>query len=198
MLIGIVGKAQSGKDTVAALMKDMFLEQHSMNFELVAFADYLKELCTKYFNLTYEQVYGDKKEWYDVDRPKVDGSCWNAREIMQFVGESVRSVDRNFWVKELNRRIKGYDNVILTDVRHLNEFKYVKNNDGYVLNIQRENRKKIETNTHISEVSLDRYESDSYDFVIVNSYTMNELKIVVESTVDMIIKLEILKKTWGC
>lgn len=198
MLIGIVGKAQSGKDTIATLMKDMFLEQYKINFELVAFAAYLKELCGKHFNLTHEQLYGDKKEWYDVNRPKVGGSCWNARDIMQFVGESVRSIDYNFWVKELDRRIKGFGNVIITDVRHFNEFEYVKNNNGYMLNIQREIRKEIATNTHISEVALDGYESSRYDFVIVNSHTVDELKIVVESTVDMLIKLEILKETWGC
>lgn len=69
-VIGIHGKARSGKDELCTLLCDAF------GFNRVAFADPLKEMSIKYFGLTSDQVYIKKNK--------------KSREILQGIGNSVR------------------------------------------------------------------------------------------------------------
>lgn len=52
MIIGIAGRAGSGKDTVA----DLLVRDH--RFVKIAFADPLKRICKKVFDFTDEQFWG--------------------------------------------------------------------------------------------------------------------------------------------
>ena len=59
VLIGIVGKKYSGKDTAA----DYLVANH--NFTKMAFADPVKKVAKELFNFNDEQLYGNLKEATD-------------------------------------------------------------------------------------------------------------------------------------
>lgn len=69
-IIGLHGKARSGKDEVAHIMCSMF------DFEQVAFAGKLKEYSKLYFGLTDEQIYDKKTQ--------------KSRKILQALGAVLR------------------------------------------------------------------------------------------------------------
>lgn len=76
MIIGIGGEKESGKDTVA----DMLVKEHS--YRRLAFADNLKNMCIKVFELTWAQCYDVKlKEEKFLNPVVLDvhtmGAIWN-------------------------------------------------------------------------------------------------------------------------
>lgn len=76
MIIGINGRARSGKDEVTNIIVSTY------GFTKLAFADKIKELSMKYFELTYEKAF--------VKRDA------NSRQILQGIGLSVREVLGSF------------------------------------------------------------------------------------------------------
>lgn len=62
MIIGITGKAGSGKDTVADLLVKDF------SFVKVALADELKRICMRVFNFSIEQLFGPSEKRNEPDK----------------------------------------------------------------------------------------------------------------------------------
>jgi len=148
MIIGLVGKAKSGKDTVA----DYIVRQH--NFEKVAFADDLKALCKNMFDLTDAQVHTQEgKETVDV-RYGI-----TPREILQKVGTDwFRSVYPNIWVNRLVKKLqdRSADDFVVTDIRFPNEVDAIKSIGGIIVKIVRPDGGDIGTfAAHASETALD-------------------------------------------
>lgn len=56
MIIGLLGKSRSGKDTAGAVLA------RELNGTCIAFADPIKRFCIKALGLTIEQMWGDDKE----------------------------------------------------------------------------------------------------------------------------------------
>jgi len=197
MIIGVSGKARSGKDTFAEMLAAALNKVSHPPYVMMAFANELKLRCQAAFDLTWEQLWGDDKEVYDQRYPKMRGPLpycignrddgkglevlderkhWTAREIMQDYGAFYRSIDNEFWVKNLFRVIedKEYTNAIITDVRYINEADYVINNGGYVIRINRESKDAVHNETHPSEIELDNYKR--FDFTVINNWGLEELK----------------------
>ena len=177
MIIGISGKARSGKDTFADFLVDVFYSQFNRKFKTMAFADELKYLCKIQFGLSYEQLWGDSKEKLDYRYRKQDGEFWTAREIMQAVGEFYRSIDADYWVKALDQSIKNSmdKDIIITDVRYPNEFNYVKESGGIIIRIYRVGGPYINNASHSSECALDSFADSLFDVVIHNDKTLDDL-----------------------
>ncbi len=188
MIIGISGKARSGKDTFAEMLAtELNNEGAYPPYVMMAFANELKLRCQAAFDLTWEQLWGDDKEVPDeryvkVPRTTLTGTgempivYWTAREIMQNYGAFYRTIDNEFWVKNLFKVIedKEYTNVIVTDVRYTNEADYILNNGGYVIRINRESKDAVHNKTHPSEIELDYYKR--FDFTVINNRGLGELK----------------------
>jgi hypothetical protein len=194
MIIGICYKARVGKDTFGGFLKECFEDRHDRYFETTAFAFMLKCMCMEHFDLTYEQLYGDRKEEQDKRYPKrlTGFSNWTSREIMQEIGSFYRKIDYNYWVRKLDAHIKdsGFEDVIITDVRYKNEAEYVKNNGGVLIHIKRSSVDKIHGMTHESETSLDDLPSDYFHIEIQNDGTLEDLYDIAEDTSDAIIIME--------
>lgn len=198
MIIGVTGKARSGKDTFAELLANKLFEKEGQRFVLMAYAHELKLKVQRDFDLSYDQLWGDEKESEDRRYIKRhDGSFWTAREILQAYGEFYRSIDNEFWVKELFRVIddKGYKNVIVTDVRHPNEADPVKNRDGFLIKVTREQKDSIHGSSHISETAMDDY--TGIDLYIVNNYGLKELETSAEEAVRFITNFRNNKRIGG-
>jgi len=203
MLIGIAGKARSGKDTFAEFLLKEF-EPHGIRFIKAAFADALKKLCMDSFGLTTEQLYGNQKEISDkryrnhyispincgLGLTELPSGYWTPREIMQAVGSFYRSIDYDYWVKQLDKTVKvsELNNVIVTDIRHVNECRYIKDNDGLLIKVVREGTEVIHGMEHESETALDNYKQ--FDIEIFNNGDLADLNVAVRNIVKAIILLE--------
>jgi shikimate kinase len=102
--IGILGKMGSGKTTLAT----EFIKQYP-NFVKIAFADKVKELAIDLFNMKGKD-----------------------RTLLQEIGENMRSIDPDVWVNYAIEKSKGYNYVVIDDVRYENEIVALKNN-GYTI-----------------------------------------------------------------
>ena len=175
MLIGLCGKKQSGKDTIA---------DHIINnyyFRKRAFAEPLKEACKIIFNFSDEQVYGDLKEVYD--------ERWNEtpRHLLQLVGTELfrntlskysDSIGDNIWLKnfELWYAKNNEHNIIITDCRFLNEINLIKKLGGLVILIERESLNNLDT--HHSENDFLKY--NNFDYKILNNSSLDDLFVKVD------------------
>lgn len=115
--LGILGGKGEGKDTLTGFLTKGY------GYTRLAFGDRLKEKVSKEFSIPLESLHDPKtKEQH--------------RELMQDVGELYRKYNPNIWVLELDEVYKtiarndqeNYRNqnisVILSDIRHKNEFVY--------------------------------------------------------------------------
>jgi len=195
MIIGISGKARSGKDTFAKMLARVLQKKTGKTYVLMAYANELKNKIQKDFDMSYEQLWGDEKEVYDQrylkpgkwsNNPKV---CWTPREVMQAYGQFFREIDYDFWVKYLFRVIeeKNYDNVIITDARHINEVDAVVDRGGYHIRVEREDKDSVHNEQHISETALDN--GHRIDFNVINNGTLKELEAAAEDVVKFITEI---------
>lgn len=121
VLIVLLGKKRSGKDTIANYCSDKY------EYQKISLADPLKIICKNLFGFTEEQLYGNLKEEID---PK-----WNQspRNIYQYLGTDIFREDiqkilpgikNNFWIQTLIDRhdIKNNEKkFIIADCRFQNE-----------------------------------------------------------------------------
>jgi hypothetical protein len=157
-LIGITGFKRSGKDTIGEYLCD------HKNYIRLGFADALKAACKNIFSFTDKQLYGNK------EKEEVD-NYWkhSPREILQKVGtelfreklpELCKYIDDNIWIKSVERKILSLYNTnpnknnkfVITDVRFLNECKFIKDMGGMMLRVNRfKFDKKDLQKLHVSE-----------------------------------------------
>ena len=161
LVIGISGKARSGKDTLGQFLCEEYRCLHYY------FAKPLKEGARVMFNLTEEQI--ENKE--EVIEP------WgmSPRKIYQLLGTEVgRGLDKQIWIKNAQMFVKSVPGrtVVITDVRFKNEAEWIRSQDGIVINVERDSQTIITENTHSSENDI---ESDDYDLLIKNNGTIDEM-----------------------
>lgn len=129
-LIGLSGRARSGKTTLAIALSEKYGWQH------LALATDLKNRCKRDFNLLDEQVNGHLKEIKDIRFGK------SPRTIMIEYGKFFRSIDPEFWVKQLKQTILSIpqaqtQNYVISDVRFKNEANWIKEHGGYIIRLER-------------------------------------------------------------
>ncbi len=209
MIVGIFGKARSGKDQFGEYLLECLWKRHSRLFTHMAFATQLKTMCMNHFGLSTEQLWGDEKESTDerfdkhqpirpfcggLGKDKLPSPYWTAREIMQELGSFYRKIKSDYWVYALDHEAKkqGCTNIIITDTRHINECAYIKKNKGLLLKITRSEVGQIHGMDHESETALDDYAD--FDIEIKNDGTLEDLYKAAEANSDAIITLERLMK----
>jgi Deoxynucleotide monophosphate kinase len=143
MIIGLTGLKGSGKDTIAAhLIK-------SYGFERRAFADKLKESAAALLKLDpshFEVLKNSPDILFAIGSFKQDGMFemivnQSTREFLQRYGtESHRDVfGQDFWVNQLLPMDGFYTdrNIVITDVRFVNEAERIHALKGYVVRVVR-------------------------------------------------------------
>ncbi len=130
MIIGITGRAQSGKSTIAEYLMKMYM------FESLAFADEIKRLAAGVFGWD-----GEKDE--------------AGRRLLQELGVCARNYDPFFWIKLLNRKVdmhkKSNRNMVISDLRFLNEAHYIRGMGGVIWRVQGRGGLSGEAANHSSE-----------------------------------------------
>lgn len=181
-IIGLTGKAGSGKDSVADVLTGTF------GFTRESFASDLKQAVidldpyvrldgTRMIRLTeIVDAYGmdDAKRRF----PEV-------RRLLQVFGtEVIRKRDEDFWVSALQGRVAAGTSrhIIITDVRFDNEAAWVRRSHGKVYEILRPGHEDAgAANGHASESGLD---PSLVDDQILNDGTLEDLQLMVAGLVS--------------
>lgn len=163
MLIGLNGKAKSGKTTVSNYL------QRVHRFGELSFAHPLKQIVIDLFDMTPDQVYdGDLKEKIDLRYGM------SPRRILQHLGTDVlREMYPNVWVDYLVRRYRKVTSpglrVVVSDVRFRNEREAIEKEGGVVWKIIRRDNPGSSSGIqgHASECDLDGVRDSDYAAVLV-------------------------------
>ena len=131
-LIGVHGKAQSGKDTIARVL----VEEHG--FVGMAFTDPLKAAASILFNWPPEIAFSDEIKTHQ-------NPLWNdltGREIFQKFGtEAMRGTfGDDFWIKRWAcdySRLRKKHSIVVSDVRTNIEADMIRGLGGLILHVER-------------------------------------------------------------
>lgn len=172
-LIGLVGKARSGKDTFARGLVER-------GYTRVAFADPLREMV----EAINPVVVGPGVRPVALSTALLAAGGWEgvkespysleARRLLQQSGQAVRRFEPGFWLRagmeKARRVIRDGGGAVITDVRYENEAETIQSAGGVLVRIVRPGLES--TDIHASETELDRY---PVDFTVRNSGTAEEL-----------------------
>lgn len=132
-LIGISGKAYSGKDFTADAIKQLFSD---LKIYKIAYADAVRNMLKSIVDVDAIYKLNKKEE-------PIEGLGVSLRELMQSLGTDWgrHILGDNFWVNILNKRINDNsflteaDVIVISDCRFQNEIDYIINHNGIVLNV---------------------------------------------------------------
>ena len=160
MLIGITGKKQHGKSTVANMIATEY------GFHIVSFAMPIKEVLCHLFGWDYAQCQeGDFKE-----TPRNDCYGLTPRDLMLTLGTDWgrNTVHRNIWtdaaMKLVDRcGLEEAQGVVMPDVRFDSEAEAIKRRNGFIISVERSD----------APVYLDNHESEQGINTLLIDYTVS-------------------------
>ena len=183
MIIGICGKINTGKDTIADILCGEY------GFLRVSFADPIKIFCLRMFPdiLTDEILWGSSSN----RTPKI-------RQLLQYLGTEVaRKFDPNVWIKPTLNRIKqiqetGIDPlsrladtihtrpIVVPDIRFINEAQALREINARLIKITRPRNYELagtknSARKHISETGIDHIPSELFFTHIDNNGSTADL-----------------------
>lgn len=176
-IIAFAGNLKTGKNYVAEKLYLPLLPKK--NTLVMAFADHFKIDSINKSNLEYEKVFGEKDE-YTRKKLQLIGTE-NGRNKF---GDMIWINTLDTWIRLYNER--GIERFIITDLRFINEHKYLKSKGAKIIKIEAPNRqlKNLKKNNkdilnHISETELNQI---NFDIIINNDYNdniINDLKKII-------------------
>jgi hypothetical protein len=154
----VAGKAGSGKNEVAIFIKEIL-----KNTVITSFSKYIKLY-------TLELTDWDGR---DISKPRAE---------LQHMGDRLRSIDKDFLTKRLLEDIEvykreGISNVVISDVRLVNEidfFKKIKDIEVVTIRVNSDTSRRNLTNDekyHITEIELDNY--NGFNYTVKNQFNEN-------------------------
>jgi len=170
-IIGLAGKARTGKDTVSLhLVKNYGFKQFS-------FAEHLKQVA---------EVAG----WDGLKDER-------GRRLLQNMGDVLREYDSKIFIKQLIGRIKYYEKfcletgiecrIVISDIRLIQEIEALKDLNASIWFIHRTVNYNGTVPAHATESLTDS--SWKFDYVFDNNGTFEELYDGVDSTVKDILNV---------
>lgn len=167
----IAGKARSGKDTVASIIKDKITDKKVINLQ---YSFYIKEYAKKI------------SSWDGSEETK-------PRELLQIIGTDIirNKIDKHFFIKKIIDDIKVYsyffDVITISDARYKDEIELIKESYSNTVSIgvmrpNFDNGLTSDEKKHPTEIDLDDY--DNYDYKIINDGNLLELEQKVEKILE--------------
>jgi hypothetical protein len=173
-LIGITGKAGTGKDTLA----DYLVEKHG--FHRYGFADPIKELLNEFFGWKPHQwLDRDWKESPQIIDGSIPGLSWSPRQLAQWLGTEVgrNTFGQDCWIKRFERYYECLDSFdpgatrfVISDVRFNNEAVAIRRMGGTIIHLTRTGLNEV--SSHISEAGI---EGDFINIHYANNGTILQL-----------------------
>jgi hypothetical protein len=183
MIIGLVGKKGSGKDTIGAYLVKQY------GFERKSFADPLKKSVAALFDIPFSDIDKlklDNKAVISVSmgevypREELISTNMSFRRLLQRYGtEAHREIfGHDFWVDQ-TLPVRGYYHgraIVVTDCRFTNESDRIKMLDGHIIKVIRPDIVDPQ-DQHASELELTTIEADHE---LINNGTIDDLYSAVE------------------
>lgn len=156
MIIGIVGTAQSGKDTVASLLINIF-KKRKIHFNRVSFAGGLKLMFKPLFPDSNTEEFKILKQYKD----------FTGRDLLEHLGKSMLKLDQDFWIDVAFKDVDiTKDNIIFTDVRKTREAEKIKEAGGILIKVTRETKMaRLHSERYISRIKTD-YEIENMESLV--------------------------------
>ena len=168
-------KAEAGKDTCAKIMKEQY-EAIGKRVIIIAFADLVRFLLTKYYGIT------------EFKTPE------GRTRIQNFATEKIRGQDPSFWARHVAMFLyfvkDDFDIAIIPDWRFENEFMYIYKTFGADIvrpilitrtDVCSVDNMTEEQRSHVSETQLDSLQVSFYSAVIHNDGTIAELTETIQN-----------------
>lgn len=188
VIIGISGKAHSGKDFTANYIIDSF---PSLRVGKLSFADPIRDMLSQIVDV--DEIYRT-----GLKESRIDWLGVSLRELMQTLGTDWGRylIDEDIWVNiaknRLETRFNSFDIVVIPDVRFQNEVDLILDNGGVIINIKADEYKHIESlfSSHESE-SLGGFplpELNPNVFNLYNDFSESYLISLNDILYDLVIK----------
>lgn len=194
LIIGFSGYLGSGKDFFAEKISKL-LTKNKINNVVINFADQLKTQAIVNYDYSFEDVFIRKNK--------------ESRQFLQGYGTKCREQHGvNIWLdyfitKTQICEMRGVQVVLVSDVRYLNEFMYLKSRNAIMVRVVSEKRnfQKLyeETNgneqeiekikSHDSETDLNSMGDSSFDIIINNDDIISNKFIVKIIETDILSKI---------
>jgi len=174
-LIGITGKARSGKDNIAKYLYENY------GFTRIAFADPVKMAAQQIFGLSHAQTWDDRLK--EVEIP-----YWgmSPRQMFQKLGtEATHPIfGSDVWMKRWFMAydvLKDTDHVVVPDVRYDLEAQGIINLGGMIIEVQRGEGLDGEEGKHMSERGL----TINPDLIVRNNTSLDNLYASIDLIMEM-------------
>lgn len=182
--IAISGKARAGKNTIAEMLVDNLKSKNSKE-KIVALADPMKKIVKIMFPEASEEcLYGPSELRGHVISDKFldrDGKPLTHRQALIDLGAFARKYNRDVWLNSLvedANRSQDINTYIVSDVRFVNEFKYLKQSGFTMIRIIRDDSAKI---NDPSEAEQESIMNSEFDFVVHNNGSMDDLSSEIKT-----------------
>lgn len=181
MIIGLVGYARSGKDTVA----DYLVQNHG--FVRSAFADPMREALLKLdprINVGEMLGVSLKEAVANLGWDNLKTYSPDVRHLLQRMGTEVgrEMFGENIWVDKAMEIIKITENVVFSDVRYHNEADAILGAGGILWRITRPNVGPV--NSHGSELLMDSYPQHKFSSHLFNSKNIDYLQDIINRNIS--------------
>lgn len=197
MIIGIAGRARSGKTELAKICE-------RFGYERIYFALPLKQLCADLLDISLDELNRAKAEKYDIGVTIGKDMCEiladetgipidivtktcngvvikDVRHMLQFIGtDLIRKYDTDWHVNKIRQMIDKEKNYVIDDVRFPNEKALIEELGGDCWFITRTTLDNI--SNHESETSITW--NDCWNKIIVNDSTLSILQFKWETFMD--------------
>jgi len=186
MIIGISGRAGVGKSTLAEVAVEKY------NFVRVSFASLLKEelitwLHEREYDFNPEAFYGDDSEkqcmvilpeTHELPssivtfNPIYHTHMVSYRQLMQWFGDKRKVDNPDYWLQRLMETVDFSVDIIIDDVRFVNEAALIQALGGIIVRINWPAR--LTNSTHLSETQMDNF--PTFDSVITKDDNISLLE----------------------
>jgi len=179
VIIGVSGKAQAGKDTIANYLVKNY------GFTRIALADSLKDAIQDIFDLSYEQLYDSELKEKELDF----FPGWSPRKLLQYIGTDLlrKQLHEDIWIMSLAQKIKErhLSRVVIPDIRFPNERnnleKYI-HKPCYFIKVKRPG--------YDGNVGIKNHDTEKFDihcnFIIDNNSTFESLHLSINAIMNTI------------
>jgi hypothetical protein len=179
IIIGIAGKARSGKDTTAQYLRD------TPQFEPMSFAAPIKHAIQQMFNLNERHMNGDLKE---VKLPFINKS---PRELFQTLGTEWgrELIHPELWLHVASITVQqlqqtylaqgtNLPGIVFSDIRFNNEAAWIRKQGGRIIHLLRDDAPQVAE--HCSENGVTHFKGD---YLIHNNSSLFDLYNTIDSVI---------------
>lgn len=190
--IAILGKANSGKNTLAKMITKEIRASLKPKLGLqsvayIAFADPIKKIIQIMFpSLPKKFLYSSSKYRSQcIPGSFKDGQPLTVRQALMDLGTGLgRQYNDKIWIEAFEysfNKNKDKDIIIIPDLRFRNEFNYLKSKGFFMIKIFRNSSSNI---NHISEIDQDQILDNEFDYILSNNASKSNLKSEVINIIN--------------